>query len=105
MKSRINYYLVGLVLLQLSCGKPDQLEEKKAELQEYKDEMHELKGKIEALEEEIAQLDPGFGKSNRQTTIVSTLPVEIRDFEHFIEVGGEIRSEERRVGKEWRYWL
>lgn len=97
MKSRINYYLVGLVLLQLSCGKPDQLEEKKAELQEYKDEMQELKGKIEKLENEIAQLDPNFGKSNRQTTIVSTLPVEIRDFEHFIEVGGEITSRQNVV--------
>lgn len=97
MKSRINYYLVGLVLLQLSCGKPDQLEEKKAELQEYKDEMQELKGKIEKLENEIVQLDPNFGKSNRQTTIVSTLPVEIRDFEHFIEVGGEITSRQNVV--------
>lgn len=84
-------------MLQLSCGKPDQLEEKKAELQEYKDEMQELKGKIEKLENEIAQLDPNFGKSNRQTTIVSTLPVEIRDFEHFIEVGGEITSRQNVV--------
>lgn len=97
MKSRINYYLVGLVLLQISCGNPDQLEKKKAELEEYKDEMQELKVKIETLEGEITQLDPGFGKSNRQTTIVSTAPIEVRDFEHFIEVGGEVASRQNVV--------
>lgn len=97
MKSRINYYLLGLVLFQFGCSKPDQLEEKKAELQQYKDEMQELKVKIEALEEEIAQLDPDFGKSNRQTTIVSTIPVKVVDFEHFIEVGGEVTSRQNVV--------
>lgn len=97
MKSRINYYLLGLVLFQFGCSKPDQLEEKKAELQQYKDEMQELKVKIEALEEEIAQLDPDFGKSNRQTTIVSTIPVKVVDFEHFIEVGGEVISRQNVV--------
>ncbi len=97
MKARINYYLVGLVLFQMSCGKPDQLAEKKAELQQYKDEMQELKVKIETLEHEIAQLDPSFGKSNRQTTIVSALPIEVRDFEHFIEVGGEVTSRQNVV--------
>lgn len=97
MKSRINYYLLGLVLFQFGCSKPDQLEEKKAELQQYKDEMQELKVKIEALEEEIAQLDPDFGKSNRQTTIVSTIPVKVVDFEYFIEVGGEVISRQNVV--------
>lgn len=97
MKSRINYYLMGLVLFLAGCGKPDQLAEKKAELQQHKDEMQELKVKIETLENEIAQLDPSFGKSNRQAILVSTLPVEVRDFEHFIEVGGEVTSRQNVV--------
>lgn len=97
MKSRINYVLACLVLLLVSCGKPNELAEKKEELQQYKDQMQELKTKIETLEGEIATLDPGFAKDHREAALITTLPVTVKDFEHFIEVAGEVASRQNIV--------
>lgn len=97
MKSRINYVLAGSALLLLSCGRPNELAEKKEELQQYKAEMQELKTKIASLEEEIAGLDPDFAKENREAALITTIPVAVKKFEHFIEVAGEVASRQNIV--------
>ena len=97
MKSNINYLLASIMLLLISCSEPDELAEKKEELQGYKNEMQELKVKIAALEDEISDLDPDFAKSNRKATLVTTTPVEVKDFEHYIEVSGEVSSRQNIV--------
>lgn len=97
MKSIINYLLAFSVLWLISCGKPDQLAEKRAELKAAKAEAQELKAKITTLEEEIADLDPNYAKIHRDPTLITTIPVAVKDFAHFIEIAGEVDSRQNIV--------
>jgi len=86
----LSIILAGLVLA--SCQPSNNLEEKMAELKDKKAEMAELKESIEQLEEEIASLDPEFARANRKATLITTVPVENKRFESFIEVSGSVES-------------
>lgn len=93
MKKYTLLSLLGLALLAFSCGAEDALSEKKSALSEKKKEMLELKAEISELEQEIASLDPEFAKANRRAALVTTRPVMEKDFEHFVEVRGEVQSD------------
>lgn len=54
--------------------------------------MADLKESIEQLEQEIASLDPEFARANRKATLITTVPVENKRFESFIEVSGSVES-------------
>lgn len=92
MKKIINLSFIALSLLAIACQQDDQLAEKKQELAEKKSRMQELRNEISELEKEIAAQDPEFARANRRAALVTTLPVMVQDFEHFVEVRGEVRS-------------
>ena len=84
----------SVALLAMSaCGGTDSgLEGKKAELKEYREELKELKSKISSLEEEIAAEDP-TALNRDKATLVTTEPVPIKTFRHFLEVRGSVTSD------------
>lgn len=91
MKSIILFSLS--VLLLFACGgNPDDVEAKKQQLAEYKKEANELNQKISSLEKEIAGMDSSFSQQARKTTLVTTLPVQTKTFQHFVEVRGSVAS-------------
>ena len=88
------YLSLGSLLLVSACGgNQDELSEKKSQLQEYRAEAKELKSKIASLEEAIAAQDSTFGRQDK-ATLVTTLPVSTKNFEHFLEVRGSVESEQ-----------
>ena len=94
MKNHIAYLSLGFFLLATACGgDQNELSEKKAQLQEYRAEAKELRTKITSLEEEIAAQDSTFGRRDK-ATLVTTLPVTTKNFEHFLEVRGSVESEQ-----------
>ena len=81
------------LLAVISCGGTENgLEGKKAELKEYREELKELKSKINSLEEEIAAEDP-TALNRDKATLVTTEPVPIKTFRHFLEVRGSVTSD------------
>jgi RND family efflux transporter MFP subunit len=76
----------------LSCAEQTDLDSKLAELKEKKTALSTLKTEIDQLESEIAEMDPEFARMNRRSTLISTLPVEKKDFIHYVEVSGAIES-------------
>lgn len=94
MKTYLKFLSLPLVLLVISCGsqESDDLESKKATLQQYKDEASELNAKIEALEKEIAALDTGFANEQRKSMLITTAPVNLEGFAHYVEITGAVLS-------------
>src|SRR5690606_18826096 len=94
MKIHFKFLSYPLMIFLVSCGAQggDDLENKKVELKQYKDEAAALNAKIEALEQEIAALDSGFAHDQRKTMLVTTTPVQLGDFAHYIEVTGAVLS-------------
>lgn len=92
MKKIINLSFIALSLLAVACQEDSPLAEKKAALAEKKSEMQSLKDEISELEKEIAAQDPDFARANRRAALVTTTGVMVKDFEHFVEVRGEVRS-------------
>ncbi len=81
------------LLAMIACGGTDSgLDGKKAELKEYREELKELKSKINALEEEISTEDP-TALNRDKATLVTTEPVPIKTFRHFLEVRGSVTSD------------
>lgn len=93
MKKYIILSSIGLSVLASSCGSNDDLAEKKSVLSEKKAKIQELKAEVNELEQEIASLDTAFAKENRRAALVTTTPVIKKDFEHFVEVRGEVESD------------
>lgn len=88
------YVSIGFFLLATACGgNQDELSEKKAQLQKYREEAKALKSKIASLEEAVAAQDSTFGRQDK-ATLVTTLPVATKNFEHFLEVRGSVESEQ-----------
>jgi membrane fusion protein (multidrug efflux system) len=85
--------ILGVFVLFLSaCAKKEDLAAKKEELKEKKVELQKMESSIKELEKEISVLDPEFGKKNRKATLITTTSVENKNFEHFIEVSGAVKS-------------
>lgn len=93
MKTSVTLALFSLLLLS-ACGGGEngELADKKLQLQAHKKELKALQDQIDALEKEIASEDPAFASQNRKTTLVTTIPVANKTFEHFIEVRGSVTS-------------
>jgi membrane fusion protein, multidrug efflux system len=93
--NRLFIYLFTLVtLFATACGEQQEgVEAKKAQLKEYRNEAKELQSKIAALEEEIAVEDPNYATANKNATLITTLPVQHKSFEHYIQVSGSVASD------------
>ena len=91
MKS-ITLFSLALLFLAACGGNPDDLEAKKQQLEEYKEEANELSQKINNLEQEIAASDSSYNQQTRKATLVTTVPVQTKDFKHFVEVRGSVAS-------------
>ncbi|KYG75831.1 hypothetical protein AWW68_08350 [Roseivirga spongicola] len=80
-------------LVVVSCGKDtDSLEGKKARLEAARTEMRALETEVKELEKAIAAEDPSFGKAEEASELVTTVPATKTDFEHKIEVRGNVQS-------------
>ena len=93
MKSLVTLALSCLMLLA-ACGGENggDIADKKQQLQAYRNDMKALQEQIDALEEEIASEDPTFASQTRKATLVTTVSVANKTFEHFIEVRGSVTS-------------
>ncbi len=87
--------VLAVALILSACTESDKktAEEKKKELAKYKTEVKELNGKIEVLEKEIAKLDTGFHIAQK-TKLIQVQELKKQDFNHYIEVQGNIDAEE-----------
>lgn len=86
------YTLATLALLVACSAETDSgLEAKKKELDAARTEMLTLKEKIGTLEKEIIALDPSFAKNNN-AVLISTWPLELKPFEHFVDIRGSVES-------------
>lgn len=92
MKTNFPLLIFTIIILMVSCGPKDDLVLKKEELSKMKSDASKLRNSIETLEKEIALLDPEFAKENRKSILISTINVENRHFEHFVEFTGSVLS-------------
>lgn len=67
---------------------PQNLEDAKASLKVKRQELKQVKGQIATIEAIIAQLDPNSRKEKK--TPVTTMPISIKDFNHYVEVQGNV---------------
>lgn len=94
----MKYLIAVLVVLGIAaCGNqekgyPEDLAGKKILLKEKKSEYKALKTLMNKLEMEISDLDTTKREKTRR--LVTTVPVEKMDFNHFVEVQGGIESED-----------
>jgi RND family efflux transporter MFP subunit len=79
--------LFAIALLASCSSKTDDIESKRQELQQYKQQHHELAQKIEALEKELSSAE------EEEVIKVKVVELEENDFEHFIEVNGNVEAE------------
>lgn len=87
---------VFIILLLFSCGgssSKNDLESKRNQLSKYKSQLEEIKNKISELEKEIAKLDTSTGNSLK-SKIVSIDTLKLQPFIHYIELQGQVDSEE-----------
>jgi len=98
----MKYFLPALILLTLLLGacqdaKPDEwavpesLDEKKRLLKEKRAEIKQLQNRITELESAIAEQDPN---QERGRELVTTLPLERRDFRRYVDIQGAVEAEE-----------
>ncbi len=94
MRYNPTIFLLISFLLLLSCSKTqdNDLEAKKALLKEKKAALEKLNSEVNELEKEIAQLDPDF-QSVGKLTLVSVLTVGKSNFTHFVEVRGNVETD------------
>ena len=91
-KIQSNIWLLALLAMSACGGTDSGLEGKKAELKEYREELKDLKSKISSLEKEIASEDP-TALNRDKATLVTTEPVPVKTFRHFLEVRGSVTSD------------
>lgn len=86
--------LLFAVVFLAACSAPDSsnmsLDEKKVLLQELYSQQRSLEDQIKQLESDIAAIDPTMGAKR---ILVTTAPVQIKDFKHYSEVQGTIQSD------------
>jgi membrane fusion protein, multidrug efflux system len=97
MKTKSIVVLMFMLGLLAACEPHDPVEAKKKKLNKMKTEAQELRNKIESLESEIAAADPQFARANRKAALITTLPVKQEDFQHFVEVSGQVESKRNVV--------
>lgn len=90
-------FILSAVVLLVSCGESKKqqagsLDAKKAKLEELKKKATSLNSEIKTLEEEIALLDTTA--NNNRFKLVSTAPVTVTDFSHYIDLQGKIDAED-----------
>lgn len=89
---KLNFvFLLSLILVLGSCKKEASTEEvKKEQLAKYKTELAELQTKIDELQEELLE-----GKEEEEVLKeVKVLTLQKTDFQHFIEVQGNVTSDQ-----------
>ena len=91
MKKLNLVFILGLVFLFVACGKKaNSPEAKKEQLAKYKIELTELQTKIDKLQEELSD-----GKEEEEVLKeVKVLTLQKADFQHFIEVQGNVTSDQ-----------
>lgn len=84
-----------LALLFAACGSGERtMDVVKEELKVKKNELTTLRSEINKLEKEIAALDPEVEKRKKLAgiTVVTTQPVQKKNFEGFVEIPGSIET-------------
>jgi len=82
MKTNILFILGFIILTVSACEQKDPLLAKKDELKTQKAKLQKIKSSISKLEKEISSLDPDFAKKNRKATLITTIHVVKKNFEH-----------------------
>lgn len=88
---------LALFLLAVACGgsadteAPKTLSEARKALSTKRQELRDLQAKIDELEDLVATLDTNIA-SREKIVLVTTAPVVVKDFEHFVEVQGNVET-------------
>jgi len=87
---------LAITLLCIACGggekpMPTDLAGKKALLVEKENALDELQSEVDALKAEIEKIEPPKEKKRR---LVTTVPVMKKDFKHFVEIQGTVKSDD-----------
>ncbi len=87
--NRILFFSIA-ILLAVSCK-----QEEKADLNSLKAKREALRQRIAGIEDSIAVLDQQIEKldTNKRYTLITTVPVEEKTFQHFFEVQGVIEAD------------
>ena len=96
MKNLVNFLAFTLLMLAFACGSgtettgesPQTLEEANKALKEKRKELKKIKGEVAEIEAVIFHLDPNSKKEKR--TPVTVQPLTIKDFNHYVEVQGNV---------------
>jgi len=104
-------YLPFVLTILAACSQPaNDLDSKRKELEAAQNDLITLREKIGKLENEIKQLDPDFARK-ANTVLITTLPLQAKPFEHFVEVRGAVESRKNvalstmTAGKIERVWV
>lgn len=89
-------FLFPIALFLAACGgsepqTPGDLAGKRALLKEKQTALQTLKDEIALLEQEIGALDPSSAETR---TLVTTLPLSRKQFNHFVEIQGTVQSDQ-----------
>ena len=98
MKHLLSISFISAALFLTACGKKQsgdskEVAKKKSQLTELKNQRDNLMVQIGKLEKEIAQLDPSFGKSENAKLVSVDSPIQLKPFQHFIDLQGKVESE------------
>lgn len=98
MRNILYLFAFTCLMLTVACGggetesaegtTPKTLEETRQVLKEKRQKLKTLKGEISKLEAKVAKLDPNSRKEKE--TPVTVAKVNIRDFNHYVEVQGNV---------------
>lgn len=96
MKNTLYLFAIAFLFLAVSCGgdaatsskTPKTIDEARKVLKEKRAAYQKIKGEIAEIEAIIGQLDPNFNLEKE--TPVNIIKVQIKDFNHFVEIQGNV---------------
>lgn len=96
MKNTLYLFALALLFTAISCGgdaastegAPKTLDEARKQLKDKRQALRKAKGEVAELEAIIAKLDPNANKEKEIPVTVA--PVTVKDFDHYVEVQGNV---------------
>ena len=96
MRNTLYLFALALLFTAISCGgdaastegAPKTLDEARKQLKDKRQALKKVKGEVAELEAIVAKLDPNANKEKEIPVTVA--PVTVKDFDHYVEVQGNV---------------
>ncbi|HET8859110.1 efflux RND transporter periplasmic adaptor subunit [Marivirga sp.] len=89
---RNSILIIALAVFMGACTGESDVEKLKSKLETIEKEIQAKSIEAAELQAQIAALDPEFSKKSNQAVLIKSDEIEIQDFEHKIQVQGEVAS-------------